>query len=304
MKVEKREKLKMRGALMLTKNRSLNRTIFIGGFAAVAVLLAFLSFSGVGQSGGAASSAAVATGATFEEIPGSSIKRVILTDKSSERLGIQMGRVGQEVITRKQILGGRIIPPVTSLPKAQSAGSFSFSGLGSLAAEPPAALPAGADAWVEVVLSHGEYERLEKNAKARILPLSTREMPGSGKETTAVPSGIAPYEDAKRSMLQIYYKLSGKEHGLSLYDRVRVELPLTGPTEAQQVVPYSAVYYDGQGGAWVYANPSPLTFERRPITVKYIVGDWAVLSDGPAVGTSVVTVGAPLLYGAEVIFKK
>jgi len=46
-----------------------------------------------------------------------------------------------------------------------------------------------------------------------------------------------------------------------------------------------------------------LTYQRQRIGVERIVGDLAVLSEGPAVGTPIVTVGAAMLYGAE-IFKK
>jgi hypothetical protein len=63
------------------------------------------------------------------------------------------------------------------------------------------------------------------------------------------------------------------------------------------------VYYDGKGAPWVYVNAKPLTFERQRIGVERVTGDLAVLSEGPPVGTSVVTVGAALLYGAE-IFRK
>ncbi len=289
---------------------SQGKTFLVGGFAVLAVALMFLFSSEVVQSGDPApSGAAVPNDAVkFEEIPDSPIKRVILSQKASERLGVQVGRVSQEVINRKQVVGGRTIPPITHVPKSSSAGSFGLSGVGSFGmpksvdSEVPAALPKGADLWVEITLSYGEYERLQKEAPARILPLSTRD--AGSPAVFAVPSGIPPYEDMKRSMLQIYYKISSKDHSLPLYTRVRVELPIAGVAEAQLVVPYSAVYYDGQGGAWVYTNPSPLTFERKPIMVKHIVGDWAVLSDGPGIGTSVVTVGAPLLFGAEVVFKK
>ena len=64
-------------------------------------------------------------------------------------------------------------------------------------------------------------------------------------------------------------------------------------------MPYSAVYYDAKGAPWVYVNTQPLTFERQRITVERVVGDMAVLSDGPPLGTPVVITGAPLLYGAE-----
>ena len=49
----------------------------------------------------------------------------------------------------------------------------------------------------------------------------------------------------------------------------------------------------------MYANPEPLVFVRQPITIDYIEGDRAVLSDGPAPGTSVVMVGASELFGTE-----
>jgi hypothetical protein len=65
------------------------------------------------------------------------------------------------------------------------------------------------------------------------------------------------------------------------------------------VVPSAAVFFDENGVAWVYINPRPLVFERREIKIDYEEGDTAFLSDGPAPGTLVVTVGVPELYGAE-----
>lgn len=67
----------------------------------------------------------------------------------------------------------------------------------------------------------------------------------------------------------------------------------------KKIVPYSAVVYDTSGTTWVYTNPQPLTFIRHSIAVELIKGAEAVLKDGPAVGTVVVTVGVPELYGAE-----
>jgi len=67
----------------------------------------------------------------------------------------------------------------------------------------------------------------------------------------------------------------------------------------RKVVPYSALIYDLHGDTWVYTNPSPLTFVRAYVSVDYIDGDLAVLSNGPPSGTEVVTIGAPELYGAE-----
>jgi len=67
----------------------------------------------------------------------------------------------------------------------------------------------------------------------------------------------------------------------------------------RKVVPYAAVFYDLNGATWVYINLEPLNFVRASISVDYIDGDLAVLSDGPPSGTEVVTVGAPELYGTE-----
>ena len=137
--------------------------------------------------------------------------------------------------------------------------------------------------------------------KKRLLPLATRDKLTT--ELVAQPSGVAPVEDMKRSMLSLYYVIPGRDHGLALNNRMRVELELAGSAEKQKFVPYGAVYYDAKGVAWVYVNTAPLTFERQRIAVDRIVGELAVLSEGPPIGTPVVIVGASLLYGAEIFGK-
>jgi hypothetical protein len=67
----------------------------------------------------------------------------------------------------------------------------------------------------------------------------------------------------------------------------------------RRVVPTSAVLYDAKGKTWVYTNPAPLVFVRHAVSIDYIDGDRAVLLDGPASGTAVVTVGAAELLGTE-----
>jgi hypothetical protein len=79
-------------------------------------------------------------------------------------------------------------------------------------------------------------------------------------------------------------------------DRVQ-EIGING--SKRKVVPYAAVLYDARGETWVYTNPEPLVFVRHAIHVEYIRGDQAVLSQGPPVGATVVTVGAAELFGAE-----
>ena len=65
------------------------------------------------------------------------------------------------------------------------------------------------------------------------------------------------------------------------------------------VVPYAAVLYDAKGVTWVYTSPANLVYVRHRISVDYIEGDQAVLTDGPPAGTQVVTQGGQELFGAE-----
>jgi hypothetical protein len=254
---------------------------------------------------------------TFESIPGSTAKRVILTAKAAERLGIETGKVGEKRVVLKQMVSGLVIPPMEKQPTPKPPGGV-FGGFGRVAAAsatqavaaatpapprvtPRSTSPTAGDVWVLVSLSPAEWDRLAKNKPARLLPLATRD--ASGKGVFARPSGMEPLEDMRRAMLSLYYVVPGKDHGLTVNERMRVELQLSGSNDKKKVVAYGAVYYDAKGDAWVYVNTKPLVFERRRVGVERVVGDLAVLSDGPPVGTPVVTVGAALLYGTEIFGK-
>jgi hypothetical protein len=76
----------------------------------------------------------------------------------------------------------------------------------------------------------------------------------------------------------------------------------TAPATAENgstVIPYAAVLYDPNGKTWTYTSSEPLVFIRKDITVDRIEADRAILTEGPAPGTAVVTVGAAELWGAE-----
>jgi hypothetical protein len=72
----------------------------------------------------------------------------------------------------------------------------------------------------------------------------------------------------------------------------------------RHVLPYAAVLYDTEGSTWTYTSPEPLVFVRHRIKVDFIDGELAVLSDGPPVGSAVVTVGEAELYGSELEFEE
>ena len=84
-------------------------------------------------------------------------------------------------------------------------------------------------------------------------------------------------------------------------DTVR-EVQLNGAT--RKVISYGSLLYDTQGDTWVYINPQPLTFVRTRVVVDLIDTTNVILSEGPAVGTAVVTVGAAELYGSEIEFEE
>jgi hypothetical protein len=73
-----------------------------------------------------------------------------------------------------------------------------------------------------------------------------------------------------------------------------------GRRQSRKLTPYAAVLYDVNGAAWIYTMPQPLTYVRHRVTVDYVDRDVAVLSDGPGVGTAVVTDGVAELYGIEI----
>lgn len=271
------------------------------------VMAAVLVVPGVAQAAGPEGSAPAKGGAVkVEAVPGKNVKRVTLSPKAAERLGIQTALVAEEEVSRRQMVSGLVVAAPKEVPAAQRAASAGLSGFTRAATFAPvpatkaAALPEGA-VLVAVSLSPGEWSRLDKSKPARLLPLQTRSAPKEA--ILAQPAGLEPVEDGKRAMLTVHYAVKTLEEGLSPGRRLRVELPIAGGEAKRSFVPYGAVYYDAHGGAWVYVNSEPFVFERHPVTVERVSGAQAVLSEGPRVGTGVVTVGAALLYGCEIFGK-
>jgi hypothetical protein len=67
----------------------------------------------------------------------------------------------------------------------------------------------------------------------------------------------------------------------------------------ETVVPYAALIYDAEGRTYVYTSPRRRSYVREEVDVARVDGASALLSKGPAAGTTVVTVGAAEVYGAE-----
>lgn len=288
----------------------------------IAITLAlFILFVSAAFAGDAAAGATPVKNAPvkLEPIAGTSLKRIVLTEKAIQRLGIETGQVTEEVVIRKQVVSGMVVYPQAqpAAPAAPAAVGGGFGGFAAARTSLPkpvnvtqtanasgtgSVAPASrTESMVVVSLSPGEFDRIARDKPVRITPLYSRDK--GVKEMTAQLSDGPPVEDAKRSMLTLNYLLPNSSHGMAPSTRVRVELQLAGPEDKQKVVPYDAVYYDAKGQPWVYVNTAARTYERQRIAVRQVVGQQAVLSDGPAVGTQVVTVGASLLYGTEIFGK-
>jgi hypothetical protein len=81
--------------------------------------------------------------------------------------------------------------------------------------------------------------------------------------------------------------------------RIRLDTtPVTSRGE-RTVVPESAVWVDVNGDEWVYTNPETLVFVRAQVVVDRYDEGSAFLSDGPAPGTEVASIGVPELIGSE-----
>jgi len=204
--------------------------------------------------------------AKVERVQGTELSRLTLTPKAVERLDIKTGAVREERIgARKRLAAGEVIP------------------------RPAAAANDGSKVWVRVAMSPADLRSVAASQPAQIASLA--DVTGG---TTA--RAIASLNDAKE-LTALHYAVDQAD-GFTLGQRVRVELAVSGAA-MRSVVPTSSMLYDAKGKTWVYTSPEPMVFVRHAITVDHIDGDRVVLSDGPAPGTVVVTVGAAELLGTE-----
>lgn len=73
--------------------------------------------------------------------------------------------------------------------------------------------------------------------------------------------------------------------------------PGAGGTDV--VLPYAALLYAANGKTWVYTNPAPRVYQRQAVTVAKVEAGVVTATEGPAAGTTIVTVGSAELFGAE-----
>ena len=213
--------------------------------------------------------------AKVEPIEGTDLKRVTLTEKAAERVAIQTALVRETQVVRQREVGGQVVA--------------------SPAAEAGTVL-------VRVALSEADRARVDRSQPAVVLPLDDDGEDDDEEAEGLEAEEIDDVEDDDAEGTALYFSVSSSgPQALAPGQAVRVKLAmLASGTTPRKLVPYAAVIYDVNGGTWVYTKePNALSFVRQSITVDYIEGDEAFLTEGPPVGTEVVTVGGAELYGAE-----
>ncbi len=255
--------------------------------------------------------------AQIERIEGTTLSRVTLAEKAVERLGIETTPVRVVQVERKRMVRGDVVAlPTASVPGTDpSKGETVYRQFAPGKVEVSGQGLSGADRsrlFVRVSLPQGDKKTVARGQPARVLPLA-RDYQGPG--LTAQPVAADEDEDGDNDEEmpaggepqqvkgpRLYYVVSSERGSLAPGQRVRVELTLRGSGTRRKVVPFAAVLYDMHGKSWVYTSPTPRTYVRHQISVDYIDGDLAVLSDGPPADSAVVTVGASLLLGSELGF--
>jgi len=150
-----------------------------------------------------------------------------------------------------------------------------------------------------------DYDDARGNGKAQDRPPAIIVPTGAHRTAPRLParsireSATGDDADAGARSTAQYYEVVTADHGLRPGDRVSVRFSHPDSATLQKIIPYSAVVYDPHGITWTYTSPEPLAFVRHRIDVEFIEGDRAVLKEGPATGTAVVTVGAAVLLGIE-----
>ena len=142
--------------------------------------------------------------------------------------------------------------------------------------------------WLRVPLYAGDVDTIDRRAPARSRAARRGvERAGRGRSPGHRPAVGRCDDRRRRSLLRI----ANRDRTLQPGQRVTVRLPLRAREESL-VVPRAALLYDAFGGTWVYEARDGGTFVRRRVALADLVGDTAVLRQGPPAGTRVVTAGA------------
>ena len=149
--------------------------------------------------------------------------------------------------------------------------------------------------WLRVPVFAGDLDAIDRRAPVEVVSLGATAAAGG---RTATPIAAPPTADLATAGVDLFYRLANADASLRPGQRVSVRVPLTAGAE-HLVVPRGAVLFDALGGTWVYEARAGGVFVRQRVTLIDTIGETAVLGQGPAPGTRVVTTGAAELFGTE-----
>lgn len=197
--------------------------------------------------------------ARVEPVEDSDLSKVVLQPSAAKRIGLETTTVATGSVDKDLVVPGTVV---------------ATDGNGSVA--------------VRVTLPGASAGSVDASRPARILGLG-------GREDLIAPAQAPPPGRPGGGGAR-YYRLDGST--VHPGQKLRVQLAQKGGGQ-KETVPYSAVIYWIDGGAWVYTQIAPLTFVRAPIVIDEVDGDTAVLTSGPPAGTRIVSVGGEELLGTE-----
>jgi RND family efflux transporter MFP subunit len=154
--------------------------------------------------------------------------------------------------------------------------------------------------WVRAPVPVGDVAHIDRTAAAQVGEFGSD---AKDKRAVAKPAPAPPSGNALTATVDLFYELPNANNALVPGERLAVWAPLHDAAESN-VVPWSAIVLDVHGGAWIYRQAESHRYVRTRVDVRYTVADDAVLEDGPAVGTKIVTAGVQQLFAAETGFIK
>lgn len=155
--------------------------------------------------------------------------------------------------------------------------------------------------WVRVPVYVGLADQIASDGEASVSDFSASSGgPASGGRAvvSAKPVAAPPSADPLTASADFIYEIENGDGTHRPGERVAVTVPLRGEEESL-VVPWAAVLYDFDGGAWVYVKTGDREFVRHRVAVRYAADGLAVLAAGPEPGADVVVDGAAELFGTE-----
>ena len=114
--------------------------------------------------------------------------------------------------------------------------------------------------WIRVPVYVGDADRIDRTASAVI---NADRVSGSGGRP-ARPVAAPPSADPVAASVDLFFELPNADEALRPGERVDASLALV-TEDSSLVVPWSAVVYDIQGGAWIYKRIAEQTYARRLI---------------------------------------